>query len=103
VGILLSAFLLYVLVSKFNDGIEDEILWKVLCIAGLTMALEFGLGYLGVPFLALVAVLGSTFLIGLLLVVWCNLSRIIAGKVAGSFLGIRLALSFIPLLIHRAA
>lgn len=102
-GIVASAVLLYVLVSKFNDGIEDEIRWKVFCIAGLTIAIEFGVRYLGLPHLALVAVLGSTFLIGLLLVLWCNLSRAIAGKVAASFLGIRLALGFLPLLLNRAA
>lgn len=102
-GIVISAFLLYVLVSVFNDGIEDEIRWKVLCIAGLTMALEFGLVYLGGPYVMLMAALGSAFVIGLLLVVWCKLSRAVAGKVAGSFMGIRVALGLLPLLLQRSA
>jgi hypothetical protein len=103
-GIVLSALLLYVLVSTFNDGIEDEIRWKVFGIAGLVVAIELGLQYFGVPSsLALAAVLGSTILVALLLVVWCKLSRSVAGKVAASFLGIRVALSVLPLLLQRAA
>ncbi|MBL8269410.1 hypothetical protein [Steroidobacter sp.] len=103
-GIVLSALLLYVLVSSFNDGIEDEIRWKVFVIAGLVIALELGVRYLGVSMaLALAALLGSTILIALLLVAWCKLSRAVAGKVAASFLGIRVALGLLPLLLQRMA
>jgi hypothetical protein len=103
-GVLVGAILLYVLVSIFNDGIEDEIRWKVLAIAGVTVVVEFFLLRLGTyRFLALAAVLISTALVALLLIVWCKLSRSVAAKVAGSFLGIRVALAAVALLLFRPA
>jgi hypothetical protein len=48
-------------------------------------------------------VLSALILYVLVLVVWCNLSRPVAGRVAASFLGIRVALGLLPLLLNRAA
>ena len=99
-GILVSAVLLYVLVSVFNEGVDDSIRWKILALAVLISLLELLVQQTPLPALPQFgAILGCAIVVGLLLMGWCKLSRAVSGKVAGTFLAIRLVIGIVPLLI----
>ena len=92
----ISAVGLYILVSIFSSGTESESRWKILVIAvgtGLLQAIVLNLipGIAG----ALVAIGLSVGLIIAALTFWCGVERKAALKIAGSYLGLCLAIGIL--------
>jgi|SRR5580704_2748140 hypothetical protein len=107
-GLILSAVILYILVSVFARGSERDARWKILCIAigapllGVAAAIgveQIASSALAVAAADLIVVIAA---VTIALIYWCAIDRKAAAKIVASYFGISIALNVVLVLLGRA-
>jgi len=102
-GIILTAVLLYILISEFGEISASDNRWKILVLVIATVILEQAVGYVAENLL--IAILGMAVITVVLagaMMLWLKMARNAALKVAGLFFVIRIALTFVMLWLFRS-
>ncbi len=102
--LIINAILLYILVSIFGDNSETSVRWKVLAIAVL-VAIGEAAGAAALPGLwwLLGILVLSAVAVAVALQLWCKIARAAAIKIAALFMGVRIALQIVLMLIFSPA
>ena len=100
----LNAVLPYILVSVFSDAVASSVRWRILIIAVGSALIEAVLARLFPNIWAAVAILlGIVALVSIALIFWCAVPRRQALKIAGIYVGVRIALGAALILIFGPA
>jgi len=102
-GIILTAVLLYILISEFGEISASDHRWKILVLVIAAVVLEQAVGYVAGNWL--VGILGMAVITVALagpMMLWLKMARNAALKVAGLFFVIRIALGIALLWLFQS-